>query len=139
MLVLKFYEGIRKEGLPSSDTSAFIWITFGYYTGAWIPVLLGGWAVACWVWLGITIRLGCIKMDFKLVSLKISQAVKDCNIVFSVVIVNFIFLQFCRVFSVYVPVLRCFHSVVFWKQWKPEISSGNICENYKTRNNICLH
>lgn len=46
--------------------------------------------MVCWVWLSNYIKLGCIKMDFKPVDLKISQAVKDCNVVFSVVIVNFI-------------------------------------------------
>lgn len=44
-------------------------------------------------WL-LCIRLGYIKMDFKMVSL--SQAVKDCNAVFSVVILNSILLQLCR-------------------------------------------
>lgn len=42
------------------------------------------------------IRLGYIKMDFKMVSLKMSQAVKDYDAVFSVVILNSILLQFCR-------------------------------------------
>lgn len=40
-------------------------------------------------------------MDFKLVNLKISQAIKDCNVVFSVVIVNSNLLQFCRVIFLY--------------------------------------
>lgn len=53
-------------------------------------------------------------MDFKLVNLQISQAVKDCHVVFSVVTVNSILLKFCGFFfSTYVPVLHCFHSVVF--------------------------
>lgn len=37
-------------------------------------------------------------MDFKLVNLQISQAVKDCHVVFSVVTVNSILLKFCVFF-----------------------------------------
>lgn len=44
MLVLKFCQGIRKERVPSGNTSGFILKPFGCYT-----VLLGGGAVVCWV------------------------------------------------------------------------------------------